>query len=415
MRVCIHRGTQQIGGSCVELESQGKRLLVDLGLPLDSADPTEELPTALTGLDGADPNLLGILISHPHLDHFGLLSQVSPKIPIGMGPAARRILNAAAPFMRDSWRVPANGWDYISEKPLKIAPFTITPYLVDHSAYDAYALLIESDGKRLFYSGDFRAHGRKGKLFDRLVANPPSPIDALLLEGSSIGRLNDDQSYPSEHDLEQALLDTFQQTDGLALVHTSSQNIDRVVTIMRASKRAGRRLVIDLYTAAILAATGNSAIPQSHWNDVALFIPDPQRVQIKEKELFELLNIHKKNRIYQETLQSDPASFTLLFRPLHQSHLAKANCLQGATFTYSQWEGYWERGSYESTANWLEKHHIPKKSIHTSGHAAPIDLKKLVHAMRPCAVIPIHSFESDRYHELFPNVRQVNDGEWWSI
>ena len=36
MQVCIHRGSKQIGGSCVEVESQGQRLLIDLGLPLDA-------------------------------------------------------------------------------------------------------------------------------------------------------------------------------------------------------------------------------------------------------------------------------------------------------------------------------------------------------------------------------------------
>lgn len=44
-------------------------------------------------------------------------------------------------------------------KAFQIGDFTITPYLVDHSAFDAYAFLIEAEGKRLFYSGDFRASG----------------------------------------------------------------------------------------------------------------------------------------------------------------------------------------------------------------------------------------------------------------
>ena len=34
MHVCIHRGSKQIGGSCVEVESRGQRILIDLGLPL---------------------------------------------------------------------------------------------------------------------------------------------------------------------------------------------------------------------------------------------------------------------------------------------------------------------------------------------------------------------------------------------
>jgi len=61
-----------------------------------------------------------------------------------------------------------------------VDPYRITPFLVDHSAYDAYGLLVESDGKRLFYSGDLRAHGRKATLFELLVAKPPKNIDALL-------------------------------------------------------------------------------------------------------------------------------------------------------------------------------------------------------------------------------------------
>ena len=35
MRVCIHRGTKEIGGTCIELEAQGQRLVLDVGLPLN--------------------------------------------------------------------------------------------------------------------------------------------------------------------------------------------------------------------------------------------------------------------------------------------------------------------------------------------------------------------------------------------
>ena len=45
-RVCIHRGTQQIGGTCIELACEGGRILLDLGLPLDAGDtdPATLLP-----------------------------------------------------------------------------------------------------------------------------------------------------------------------------------------------------------------------------------------------------------------------------------------------------------------------------------------------------------------------------------
>ena len=126
MRACIHRGSKQIGGSCVEVESSGQRLLIDIGLPLDAEENDSKYLPKIAGLDGNDPSLLGILVSHPHLDHFGLLAHVSPKIRVGMGTAARRILAAAAPFMPGNPPTISAAWDYESERSFDIGPFRIT-------------------------------------------------------------------------------------------------------------------------------------------------------------------------------------------------------------------------------------------------------------------------------------------------
>jgi ribonuclease J len=415
MNIRIHRGAKEIGGSCVELESQGQRLILDLGLPLDAEKNDVKYLPEIPGLDGNDPSLLGILISHPHVDHFGLLSHISENVPVGMGTAARRILKAAAPFMPGKWPAPEIGWDYESEVPLKVGPFTITPYLVDHSAYDAYALLIEADGKHLFYSGDFRAHGRKSSLFDKMIAHPPHDIDVMLLEGSSLGRIDADQTFKSESDLENDFLEAFQATRGLSMVHCSSQNIDRIVSVMRASKRTGRKLVIDLYTAAVLQATGNPKLPQSDWDEVVLLVPQSQRVKIKKNAWFAQLKQHSTNRIFREKLKAHPEQYTLLFRPLYQGDLTRGECLAGASYIYSQWEGYWERGEYDDVKTWLEGNGIAKQSIHTSGHASPVDLKRFVKALGPKKVVPIHTFRPEEYEKLYLNVEVHGDGEWWGI
>jgi len=150
MKVCIHRGSNQIGGSCVEVTSAGKRILIDLGLPLDAEANDKKYLPAIPGLEGDDETLLAILISHPHLDHFGLLGHISEKIPVIMGADARRILGQASRSLPGTWPIPAGGLDLKSEIPIGIGPFKITPFLIDHSAYDAYSLFIEADGKRLF-------------------------------------------------------------------------------------------------------------------------------------------------------------------------------------------------------------------------------------------------------------------------
>lgn len=59
----------------------------------------------------------------------------------------------------------------------------------------------------------------------------------------------------------------------MALVFYSSQNADRLVTLYRAARRAGRKFVIDLYAATIAAATGRDTIPQAGWEGVRVYLP----------------------------------------------------------------------------------------------------------------------------------------------
>ncbi|OFW62231.1 MAG: MBL fold metallo-hydrolase [Actinobacteria bacterium RBG_19FT_COMBO_36_27] len=415
MQICIHRGSKQIGGSCVEVESHRKRLIIDLGLPLDAESNHDKYLPDIPGLDGNDNSLLAVIISHPHLDHFGLLTYINKKIPVIMGVEARNILKSASLFLPGYWNISAEGLNLKSEITFEIGPFKITPFLIDHSAYDAYSLLVEADGKKFFYSGDFRIHGRKAKMTERLISNPPQSIDVLLLEGSSLGRLENNEAFPSESEIEFQLVKTFSKTIGLILVHTSSQNIDRLVTVFRAAKKSGRRLLIDLYTAVILEATGNKNIPQSDWPEIALYIPQLQRIQIKKNKWFDLLKAHSMNRIFIENLKEVAAKSVMLFRPLHIRDLEKADCIKDAIYVYSQWEGYWEQDSYAYLRDWLIKNNIPKISIHTSGHASPGDLKRFVLALKPKKVVPIHTFNPERYSDLFENVEIHEDGKWWEV
>lgn len=167
VRFCIHRGSAQIGGSCVELDAQGYRILLDLGLPLDAESVNADLLPNVSGLQARDSSLLGIVLSHGHRHHWGLIPKAS-SVPLYMGKATERIMRAAAQFVPDSFAPQAAG--HLSHgTQLSIGPFQVTPFLVDHSAFDAYALLVEAAGKRVLYSGDFRAHGRKGALVEQLI------------------------------------------------------------------------------------------------------------------------------------------------------------------------------------------------------------------------------------------------------
>jgi ribonuclease J len=81
--------------------------------------------------------------------------------------------------------------------------------------------------------------------------------------------------------------------------------------------------------------------------------------------------------------------------------------IDGATIIYSMWEGYL---TDKFKGNCREKG-IAIKQIHTSGHAIPKDLAAFAKALNPKSLVPVHTFHSGRYGELFDNVKVLDDGE----
>ena len=419
MRVRIHRGTREIGGTCIEVEAKGKRIALDVGLPLDAPGDAsdgghERLLPSVRGFREPDDSLLGVVISHPHMDHYGLARYLAPDVPVYIGAAAHRILKAASAYVPNGHAFEAPR--FIADRVcVQVGPFRITPYLVDHSAFDAYSLLLEADGKRIFYSGDFRAHGRKSRLFEALVANPPADIDVLMMEGTTIGRAGTTAGFASEEDLEGEFVAAFSRTKGIHFVWASAQNIDRIVTVYRAAKRTGRVLIVDLYAAAVLRATGRDTIPQSYWDGVCVYVPYGQRRFVKEKGLFADLAEHSKNRIFPEDLPTLRGRAVALFRPMMTRDFGMQSALDDAALSYSMWQGYLQDGYTSRVVDWLEERRIPWEVIHTSGHASVADLQRLSGAFAPRTLVPIHSFETGRFGEFFANVARKDDGVWWEV
>lgn len=211
VRVRIHRGASEVGGNCVELEASGQRLVLDVGLPLSTSNPGEATLPSIAGLSGDDASLRGIVLSHAHPDHYGLVDRVGADVPVYAGRATAQILREAAFFTRSGadLRLAA---ELEHERPLHLGRFTVTPYLVDHSAFDAYALLVEADGRRLFYSGDLRSHGRKQRSMERLFRSPPADVDVLLMEGTNVGRSATLDPVPSEDAVEDAARRAFRSS-----------------------------------------------------------------------------------------------------------------------------------------------------------------------------------------------------------
>lgn len=126
LRVRVHRGSHEVGGSCVEIQAYGSRLVLDVGRPL-WADRDEHVPVpGIPGLtSGDDPSLLGVLVTHAHLDHYGLVDQVHPDVPVYVGEAASRIIEAVG-FFTGGPALHARGF-LVDRVPVELGPFAVTP------------------------------------------------------------------------------------------------------------------------------------------------------------------------------------------------------------------------------------------------------------------------------------------------
>jgi ribonuclease J len=412
MRVKIHRGAVQVGGTCVELESRGARILLDLGMPLDAEEGEVPLPN-VAGLAGGDPSLLGVFITHLHGDHCGLVPFLAPGVPVAMGAASERILREAE-FFTGRPSMPSPRWPLVDRVPVEIGPFRITPWQVEHSAFDAFALLVEADGKRLFYTGDFRAHGNDRGPFDRLVGADLPQINALLMEGTQVGG-GREGAGPSEADLEVTLTTRLLEWPGMVLVAWSAQNLDRLRTLHQAAVKAGRTLVVDLYAATLAKAAASPELPVPGTDGLAVYCRRRERIQVKEARSFgRVASIHDW-RIFPEELAARASRLVMVLRPSMVAELERAGALKNALAIWSLWRGYLENPSEKRMLARFKEAGVPLELHHVSGHAYVKDLQRLVAALNPGRVVPIHTEEPDRYGSLFPRVEAHPDGEWWEV
>lgn len=421
MKVRIHRGAHEVGGNCVELESQGQRIVLDLGKPLTAAWGEEVPLPAVDGLaDGGDPTLLGVFISHGHQDHWGLMPQVHPTVPRFIGKGAADILRAAL-WWGSGIDLEETG-HFEHRVPMTVGPFTVTPFLNDHSAFDAYSLLIQADGQSLFYTGDIRGHGRKGSMFEQLLDEPPRDVDVLLCEGTNVhpeGSEGEKGSL-SEAEVERELAQTLRVTDGLVVVLSSPQNIDRVVTTYRAALQADRDLALDLYSCDVVAGTGLATIPQlgPDWPRVHAYLPLHQRIKVKNAAAFEKTQAVRPYRIYDERLSENPERY-VLFGSFQQDllRLLRSASVKVGAVVWSQWDGYLEKASGVKLQETLKKYDVPLIQHHTSGHATPADLERLISAINPTAVVPVHTEHPGEFEGITSDVDLTikADGHWWEV
>ncbi|OGC05615.1 hypothetical protein A3H38_01810 [candidate division WOR-1 bacterium RIFCSPLOWO2_02_FULL_46_20] len=409
MKLRIHRGAREIGGNCIELSADGKTLLLDLGMPLSVSNAADvHLPDIVGLADSNDQNFLGVVLSHPHADHYGLLTKAAQNTQIYLGQDAQRLLRAALPFTSFGLDLP-NATTYRDRETFNIGPFSITPFLADHSAFDSYSLLVEAGSRKLFYTGDFRGHGRKHGAFKQLLAEPSiKGVDVLLMEGTHLGR-EDHASAQTEYSLEDDITQSISNTTGLVLACFSGQNIDRFVTFWKAARRAGRVFVADAYLAHILGALNRPSLPKP-----PVFLPAKMKSKLIREKNTSVVIPFRRRRIYPEQIAGRANNLVMIFRSSMMAEFEKLKCLDGGKLIYSQWPGYTDQDRV-NIKEWCVSHNLSFEIQHTSGHADTQTLVSLAQAVSAKRVIPIHSDAPERLRDFIPNATPINDGEWINI
>lgn len=237
----------------------------------------------------------------------------------------------------------------------------------------------------------------------------------MLLEGTHVRDAGQGINGPSERDVELAMAETFRTAKGLGVVFSSAQNIDRLVTIYRACKRARRTLVVDLYTAAIATSTAHRTIPQPGHPNLRIYVPNRQRILVKTSREFDRVEAIRRHRVFLAEIRERAAEMVMVIQGSTLPELARANCLDGAVAIWSLWPGYLDRSSGKRTTRRLRGERVPLVHLHASGHARIEDLQALARAMAPARVAPIHTAAPEQFDRLFDRVEVHDDGLWWEV
>lgn len=426
MNITIYRGTKEIGGTLIEIKTTSTRILIDAGYPLflnnePIGDDIAKLPiTDLLKL-GVLPKIEGlyawddmkfdaVLISHAHIDHYGLLKYINPSIPVYMSAGTDTLIRVSQRFnIVDRFDLEVRIFKMYF--PFEIGNITVKPYLMDHSAFDATAFEISAEGKTVIYSGDFRGHGRKAVCLERFIERAKKQPDILLTEGSMIGRI--DEQILTECELENALVERMRGIDSPLLFQCSSQNIDRLVSFYRAALRLKRKLVVDIYTANVLYELrqlgNNLPYPSFDYPNIRVFFPYRLTQKIFNKIGEEYAKRFSAYHISREHLRVEQNGVVMACRPSMLMDIEKCG-LRNGVFIYSLWSGYRDSKYQQNFEKYLDDAGFMLEMLHTSGHAAIVDIRRVITGLNPHKIIPIHTMHPDAFLEFSDKTELKNDG-----
>lgn len=399
MQIKIYRGTHSIGGCVTEIKTAQSRIIIDMGAELPRGDGAESVLLSIEGVTQGEPDCDGVFITHYHGDHVGEFERILPLVPIYMGATAKRIYSVVQKTLKR--KIDKGNPELVGDfktfeagKPIQIKDIKITPYSIDHSAFDAYMFLIEAEGKRVLHTGDFRMHGAKGSKMPAVFKKYAKDIDLLIVEGTMMSRR--DEKVFTEHELGYKAKQILSENKNVFVV-CSSTNIDTIAEFYSASKANNKLFIVcenDFQMEILRIVTANAKSSFYKFNKYVYAYGDNLLGPMADRGFCFLGSPNAK---MQKVMEIFPDNLLI----------------------WSMWEGYLNkshpaylphRGKFVDEAVARGSRYMP---LHTSGHATAEQIKLVCDITQAKVIIPIHSENPEAFKELGVKgeVRILQDGE----
>jgi ribonuclease J len=229
-------------------EGNRKWLAVDLGV---SFGLEEHLP----GIDLIFPdikyliserkNLLGLVITHAHEDHYGAVLDLWPKlkVPIFATPFTAALLAAKRAGEPGAIEVPVT--EVAPGSRFSVGPFDIDMVNMAHSIPESNALIIRTPAGTVLHTGDWKIDRTPviGTGTDEAKLKALGDEGCLAIVGDSTNAVRDGVS-PSESDVATNIAALIKSAKGRVAVTTFASNVARLRAVALAAREADREVIV---------------------------------------------------------------------------------------------------------------------------------------------------------------------------
>ncbi|MGL9617328.1 ribonuclease J [Bradyrhizobium sp. U531] len=223
-------------------------MAVDLGV---SFGDEEHLPGIdlimpdISFLEKERKNLMGLVLTHAHEDHFGAIIDLWPKLkcPIYATQFSAALFEAKCAAERNAPKIPVTVVP--SGGRIDVGPFNVEFIPVAHSIPEAHALAIHTSAGTVLHTGDWKIDPTPtlGRPTDEKRLRELGEEGLLALIGDSTNAVRDGRS-PSEAEVARTIIDLVKSAKGRVAVTTFASNVARIKAVAEAAKAADREVVV---------------------------------------------------------------------------------------------------------------------------------------------------------------------------